>query len=398
MRVTQSLEQSQFIAAIDQLQSTISQNENQVSSGLAFTAPSQDPTAAGEVINLDQALSQSQQYTSNANSAQTSLQTENTALTQLQNQLQSLSSLALEANSGTESSQNLGAIAAQITQIQSSLLGLANTQDGNGNYIFAGYATQTQPFALTASGASYAGDQGQPQIQVAAGQTVAIGDNGSAVFNEIKTGNGTFTVTAAGGNTGTGVVGASTVADPSAVTGTDYTIKFSNPTSYQVLDPNNAVVAAGTYTSGQTIAFGGLQVTLSGAPAAGDAFAVAPSTNQSIFTTVQNLVTALQAGTGTPALQAQLSNAVNVALGNIDQAITHTSTIEAGVGGRLNAVTTQLSVASSQQTQLQKSVSSLQGLDYASAITTLDSENTQLSAAMQAYTLTQGLSLFKYIG
>jgi len=398
MRVTQSLEQSQFIAAIDQLQSTISQNENEVSSGLAFTAPSQDPTAAGEVINLDQALSQSQQYTSNANSAQTSLQTENTALTQLQNQLQSLSSLALEANSGTESSQNLSAIAAQITQIQSSLLGLANTQDGNGNYIFAGYATQTQPFALTASGASYAGDQGQPQIQVAAGQTIAIGDNGSAVFNEIKTGNGTFTVTAAGGNTGTGVVGASTVADPSAVTGTDYTIKFSNPTTYQVLDPNNAVVAAGTYTSGQTIAFGGLQVTLSGAPAAGDTFAVAPSTNQSIFTTVQNLVTALQAGTGTPALQTQLSNAVNAALGNIDQAITHTSTVEASVGGRLNAVTTQLSVASSQQTQLQKSVSSLQGLDYASAITTLDSENTQLSAAMQAYTLTQGLSLFKYIG
>jgi len=398
MRVTQSLEQSQFIAAIDQLQSTISQNENEVSSGLAFTAPSQDPTAAGEVINLDQALSQSQQYTSNANSAQTSLQTENTALTQLQNQLQSLSSLALEANSGTESSQNLSAIAAQITQIQSSLLGLANTQDGNGNYIFAGYATQTQPFALTASGASYAGDQGQPQIQVAAGQTIAIGDNGSAVFNEIKTGNGTFTVTAAGGNTGTGVVGTSTVADPSAVTGTDYTIKFSNPTTYQVLDPNNAVVAAGTYTSGQTIAFGGLQVTLSGAPAAGDTFAVAPSTNQSIFTTVQNLVTALQAGTGTPALQTQLSNAVNAALGNIDQAITHTSTVEASVGGRLNAVTTQLSVASSQQTQLQKSVSSLQGLDYASAITTLDSENTQLSAAMQAYTLTQGLSLFKYIG
>jgi len=398
MRVTQSLEQSQFIAAIDQLQSTISQNENEVSSGLAFTAPSQDPTAAGEVINLDQALSQSQQYTSDANSAQTSLQTENTALTQLQNQLQSLSSLALEANSGTESSQNLSAIAAQITQIQSSLLGLANTQDGNGNYIFAGYATQTQPFALTASGASYAGDQGQPQIQVAAGQTIAIGDNGSAVFNEIKTGNGTFTVTAAGGNTGTGVVGTSTVADPSAVTGTDYTIKFSNPTTYQVLDPNNAVVAAGTYTSGQTIAFGGLQVTLSGAPAAGDTFAVAPSTNQSIFTTVQNLVNALQAGTGTPALQTQLSNAVNAALGNIDQAITHTSTVEASVGGRLNAVTTQLSVASSQQTQLQKSVSSLQGLDYASAITTLDSENTQLSAAMQAYTLTQGLSLFKYIG
>jgi flagellar hook-associated protein 3 FlgL len=397
MRVTQSLEQSQFITAIDQLQSSIAQNQAQVSSGLAFTTPSQNPTAAGTVSNLNQALSQSQQYTANANSAQTGLQTENTALTQIQNQLQSLSSLALEANSGTESSQNLAAIAAQVTQIQNALLSLANTQDGNGNYIFGGYATQTQPFALTASGATYAGDQGQPQLLIAAGQSVATGDNGSVVFNEIKTGNGTFTVTPIAGNTGTGVIGASSVSDPSAVTGTDYTIKFSDPTSYQVLDPNNAVVASGTYASGQTLSFGGLQVTLSGQPAAGDKFTVAPSTNQSIFTTVQNLANALQAGTGTAAQQTQLSNAITAALGNINQAITHTSTLEAAVGGRLNAVTTQLSVATSQQTQLQKSVSALQGLDYAAAITTLDSENTQLSAAMQAYTLTQGLSLFKYI-
>jgi flagellar hook-associated protein 3 FlgL len=397
MRVTQNSQQTQFIAAIDQLQSSISQNQNQLSTGLAFTTPSQNPTAAGAVSGLNQALSQSQQYTSNANSAQTSLQTESTALTQIQNQLQSLSSLALEANSGTESSQNLTAIGAQLTQIQNTLLSLANTQDGNGNYIFAGYAAQTQPFALTASGASYAGDLGQPQVQIAAGQSVATGDSGSVVFNQIKTGNGTFTVTPAVGNTGTGVVGASTVTDPAAVTGSSYTIKFATATSYQVLDPTNAVVASGTYAPGQAVAFGGLQVTLSGQPAAGDQFAVAPSTNQSIFATVQNLITALKAGTGTPGQQTQLSNAVSAALGNIGQAITHTSTIEAQVGGRLNAVTTQLSVATSQQTQLQKSVTSLQGLDYAAAITTLDSQNTQLSAAFQAFTLTQSLSLFKYI-
>jgi len=41
-------------------------------------------------------------------------------------------------------------IATQVTQIQNSLLSLANTQDGSGNYIFGGYASQTQPFALTA--------------------------------------------------------------------------------------------------------------------------------------------------------------------------------------------------------------------------------------------------------
>jgi hypothetical protein len=60
-------------------------------------------------------------------------------------------------------------------------------------------------------------------------------------------------------------------------------------------------------------------------------------------------------------------------------------------------ITTQLSVATSQQTQLQTSITSLQGLNYASAVTSLDSQNTTLSAAMQAFTMTQGLSLFKYI-
>ncbi len=83
-------------------------------------------------------------------------------------------------------------------QIQNSLLALANTTNGNGEYIFSGFAAQTQPFTLSATGATYNGDQGQRQVQIAAGQTVADGDNGNTVFNQIKTGNGTFTVSAGG--------------------------------------------------------------------------------------------------------------------------------------------------------------------------------------------------------
>jgi flagellar hook-associated protein 3 FlgL len=63
----------------------------------------------------------------------------------------------------------------------------------------------------------------------------------------------------------------------------------------------------------------------------------------------------------------------------------------------MNAITTQQAVATSQQTQLQQSISNLQGLNYASAITTLTQQNTTLSAALQAFTLTQGLSLFKFM-
>jgi flagellar hook-associated protein 3 FlgL len=396
MRVTQSLEQTQFLSAIGTLESNINQTQNQMSSGLQFTTASQNPTAAGSVNNYEQALAQSQQYGTNATSAQTNLNTEDNALTQVQSQLQSLRSLALEANSGILTNSNLSAIATQAVQIQNTLLSLANSTNGNGEYIFGGFDAQTQPFTLSASGATYNGDQGQRQVQIAAGQTVADGDNGDVVFNQIKTGNGTFTVSPASGNTGSGVVGATTVSNPAAYNGGTYAISFAAGGAYQVTQ-GATVVSTGTYTDGGTIAFNGVQVTLSGQPATGDTFTLAPSTNQSLFTTVQNLVNTLQSGVTTPASSTALNNSINSAINNIDQALNQTSNVQASVGGRLNSITTQQSVATSQQTQLQQSITNLQGLDYAGAVTTLDQQNTTLSAALQAFTMTQGLSLFKFL-
>jgi flagellar hook-associated protein 3 FlgL len=393
MRVTQSIDQTQFLASINALETSINQTQNQVSSGQSFSTASQDPIAAGRVNSFNQALAQSRQYATNAASAQTNLNTEDSALSQVQSQLQSLRDLALEANSGSLTNTDRTAIAQQAVQIQNSLLDLANTQNGNGEYIFSGFATQTQAFTSSGGGATYNGDQGQRQVQIAAGQTVADGDNGNSVFNQIKTGNGTFTVSPNPINTGSGIVGATTVSNPAAWDGGTYSINFSAPGTYQVLE-GATVVTSGSYTDGDTIAFNGVQVTLSGTPAAGDSFSVAPSTNQSLFTTVQNLVTALQSGGSN---STGLSNSINQSINNIDQALAQTSDVRTSIGGRLNSITTQQSVATTQQTQLQQSIASLQSLDYAKAITTLDQQNTTLSAALQAYTQTQGLSLFQFI-
>jgi len=60
MRVTRS-ESSTVLAALTQIESNLSQTQNQISSNLGHT-PSQNPVAAGSVNNYDQALAQSQQY------------------------------------------------------------------------------------------------------------------------------------------------------------------------------------------------------------------------------------------------------------------------------------------------------------------------------------------------
>jgi flagellar hook-associated protein 3 FlgL len=397
MRVTQGTGQAQFLAAISVLESGINQTQNQIASNAAFTTASENPIAAGEVNNYKQALAQSAQFGSNATSAQTNLSTEDSTLSQVQNQLQSLRSLALEANSGALTASDRSAIATQVQQIQNSLLALANTQNGHGEYIFSGFAAQTQPFALSATGATYSGDQGQRQIQIAPGQSVADGDNGNSVFNQLKTGNGTFAVTANPANSGSGLIGSTTVSNSALYDGGIYKINFTSPSTYQVLDSGNNAVSSGNYTDGATISFKGLQVALSGTPASLDSFTVSPSQTQGLFTTVQNLASALASGVSSPSSSTALGNTLGGVINNIDQAITHFSNVRASIGGRLNSITAQQSIATTQQTQLQTSISSLQGLDYAAAITQLDQQNTTLSAALQAYTLTQGLTLFKYI-
>ena len=66
------------------------------------------------------------------------------------------------------------------------MLGLANRKSENGEYLFAGFQGLTIPFNHDGAGNfSYAGDQGQRNIQVGPVRQVSDGDPGQAVFLDI---------------------------------------------------------------------------------------------------------------------------------------------------------------------------------------------------------------------
>ena len=360
MRVTQNLEQTQFLTAINQLESNLSTTQNQISSGKSFTTASQNPVAAGLVTGYNQALAQSQQYDTNSNSAQGSLNTEDSALTQVQSALQSLRDLALEANSGTESSQGLSAIATQASP-DSKQPARARQHAGRQRQLHIRRLSRHRlnPLRSPRPGATYNGDQGQRQVQIAAGQTVVVGDNGDLVFNQIKTGNGTFVASAAAGNTGTGVVGATTVSDPTAYAGGTYSINFTAANAYQVVDTaTNAVVTVRHLrrrsndclqraASHAVRAAGGRRLIQRRAEQQPEPLYVGPEPGDGA---------AVHRPTGSTA-SAQLNNSINAAINNIDQALAQTQTVQSSVGARLNSITTQQSVAGDQQVQLQQSIS-----------------------------------------
>lgn len=398
MRVsTHWLHQQAVNAMLDQ-QQQLSRTQQQVATGKRILTPADDPAGASRGLSLDGVLAQTQQYQSNADLARTRLSLEENALSSAGDILQRVRELAVQANNASQTDETRASIAQEIRQRLDQLVGVANSKDGSDQYLFAGFNSNTQPFSKTASGVSYAGDQGQRRIQIGASRTVADGDPGSGVFMGVATGNGTFATAAAGGNTGTGVIGPGSVVDPTAWDGDSYTLSFTAPDTWQVTDSGGAVVAGGSYTDGQAIQFRGVQVSLQGAPAAGDSFSVAPGGKQSVFDTLDQLASVLEAGASSGADKAQVNNQVSSALSNLDRGIDNLLSVRSGVGARLNAIDGQVSDHEDFALSVKETLSNIRDLDYSQAISKLNQQMVGLQAAQQAYVKVNGLSLFNFLG
>ena len=394
MRISTSGFQANAVDQMDTLQAALAKTQSQLASGKQLQSAADNPSAMAQVNQYNTQLSASQQYVTNQNAASANLTLEEQALSDATNLLQSARDLAVEANNSALTAAQREDIASQLQQQLQELIGIANRTDSNGNYLFAGYEAGTQPFAQSGSSVSYAGTQGVSQLQISANQRLSGGDAGSAVFMNIPAGNGTFTTAAANGNAGTASIDTGSVTNPVAWVPDTYTITFTSPTQYQVTNSANVTVASGTYSDGSTIAFNGVQVGLSGIPAAGDQFTVSPAGNASMFSTLSALANTLSSTTN----PAQLATQIGGALTQIDGAISHLGVVSASVGARLNAVSTAQSGEQSSQTNLQGSISKLSDVDYAAATTQLSTEELALQAAQESYASLAKLSLFNYLG
>jgi len=398
MRVANDTLRNVFLNALETAQRRIVDTQQQVSTGRRVNTPSDDPVAAAQIAGLDASLKRLDQYRSNATIARNQLGLEEDSLATAIDNLQRVSELAVQANTDTLSNGDRAAIAAELRQRREALVGIGNITDAEGKYLFGGYSESTRPFTGGAGSAIvYNGDQGQRTLQITDTRFVAINDSGAQVFQDIPTGNGTFALAAASANAGTGVLGAGTVANPAAWVRDTYTITFVTPTTYEVRDAATALVASGTYTSGQSIAFRGVDVPLTGSPAAGDKFTVAPSGKRDVFATLDSLIAALETPATGGAAQAQLHNKVGQLLADVDKATGHIIDARSEIGSRVRALDDEASLSEDFSAQLTQTLSDLRDLDYAAALSRLSQQMFGLDAAQKAYAQTQNLSLFRYL-
>jgi flagellar hook-associated protein 1 FlgK len=80
-------------------------------------------------------------------------------------------------------------------------------------------------------------------------------------------------------NTGTATIDSSSVTDAGLFVNDTYNINMTSATTYEVRDSANTLITNGTYSSGSSITFNGIDVSISGDPQAGDVFVVEPNSN-----------------------------------------------------------------------------------------------------------------------
>lgn len=375
-------------------QAQVARSQQELVTGTKLFRAADNPSAMAESQRLDHALSTLDQHGKNAGLLEHRLRSQEQALADVGSQLNRARELAVQANSPVLSTADRKSIADELRSIRSEILSIGNRDDGAGRRLFAGARDGVMPFADNGGSVSYAGDDGRNRVEVAPDLSLDDTDAGSDVFLRVRTGDGIARGVAGTGNTGSGVLQASSVTDHAAWAGKSLSVVFTAADAYDVVDADGTVLASGSYTANTAISAGGVQMTLTGAPATGDTFTIERAPTRDVFATLQNLADALDAPATTPAEQARRGNALGAALGDIGAAQDHMLSLRANTGTRLASLDSAAESRSAGEVTLAETLSGLRDVDYAEAISKLSLQITAMEAAQRTMLRMQSLSLF----
>lgn len=304
MRISTNTIYQSGISKISSLQADQTKLQQQISTGKRMTLPSDDPIASARALEISHTQGVNASFASSRQTAQLKLNTLESSLASITSLLVSAQSTLVGAGNGSLSDLQRGFIATELSGSLEELINLANTQDASGDYIYAGFKTDTKPFVANASGASYAGDSNQQLIQVDAQRLMAANVSGDNVFQ-------------AGGN--------------------------------------------------------------------------------DVFATLSNLVTLLNTPITNAATQAAFTGGLATAISNLQGSVDNVLNVRAGIGSKLNELDALDTAGADRALQYSKSLSELEDLDYATALSDLAKQQTIMEAAQKSFVETTKLSLFQFI-
>ncbi len=334
-------------------QSAVARTQEQISSGKRVLSPADDPVAATQILKLNEELARLEQYKKNMDVAENILNLEEVAIDGVVNLLHRMKALTVNAgNTGVLTASDYQPLAAEVESRLEELLGLHNTRNNSGQYIFAGHQGATQPFVNDGGGNyRYQGDEGQLRLQASGSVSVAVSDSGRRLFVDIPSGHNTFYTQASESNKAVppARISAGQVVDQEAFDALyprDLVIRFNDPgdlsppgQNFSVLEKETGrvVQANQPYTSGDPIEVAGVRVIITGSPSPGQpsspgslAFAFGGAVDFSLAPSTVNVTVAGR--TETLVLDQPVNN-----INDLVNALTATTETVAGSGAGDNA-------------------------------------------------------------
>lgn len=393
-RISTGMRYQQSLTSMQSRQASLAKLQQQLATAMKLNTGKDDPVGAGTAVGLDRAVAELERFGKNSDVVRHRLSMQESVLSQAGDILGRINVLTIQASTGTMSDSDRKTIATEIRSLRDGLLDLSNTADGMGRFLFGGAQDGDPPFAPSGAGVAYGGDQTQRQVEIAPQMFASDAKPGSEIFLRVRTGNGRLDAAATAANNGTGQIGSFTLKDAAAWNGGRYQVEFGAGGGYTVRDAGGGAVGTGTYQAGEAIAFAGLQLTITGSPAAGDTFQIGPSETRDVFATLDGLLQALTSTPTTTAERAAQQNALSSALRDITMAENHFIDTRASGGAQLAALDQATELRSALDVTLQTTLSGIRDLDYVDAIGRFNLEKIALEAAQLSFTQMQRLSLF----
>ncbi|MCU7554973.1 flagellar hook-associated protein FlgL [Alteromonas sp. ASW11-19] len=406
MRISTNQIYDQNIRAIMDNQRGLTDTQESLATGKKLNRPSDDPVGAAKVIRLTEELDQLNQYQRNIDLVTGSLEQQEAVLSNINDAANRARTLAIQAGSGILSDSDRRAIGAEMEQLRDEVFDLMNSQDADGNYIFAGHQSQNQAFTLnpaaTTNPVTFAGDAGENSVQLSDSTQVQSTTSGQEVFQNVLA-RRDFAIS----GTPTASVQESLITeqgtfdtfhknsyDPVTAANNNFRLTLQAGNQAQLTNINSgAVVDTVSYASGEPFTVKGMQFTLSGSVGDTVDITLDPPAKKNLANTIDDLYRVLSNSTSGVDLREAISDAVV----GIDNAQEKIALERSSIGGRLNVAESIYETNLDLEIAAKETRSSIEDVDYAEASAEFAKQETALNAALATFPRISNLSLFDYI-
>ncbi|KPV96719.1 flagellar hook-associated protein FlgL [Pseudoalteromonas sp. P1-11] len=425
MRLSNNLMYQNNINKILDNQQSVANAQEQVTTGQKYLTTSEAPAAISQGMLYSNKIQTNEQYTKNIDQLTGRLETEETILQSINTNIQQAQELTIQAGNGAYTQDDLESIAAELSDIQKTLVNLMNTRSEDGKFIFSGYQDSTQPYQFdsTTGEYTYNGDQGQHVITIAEGVSIKSSDNGFDTFEksdarlDVTDNQATIPVTTPTNNITAGTVyvdgqtefdkfhqanynadlgtSVSPTANTFSVVVRTVGATTNDPDTYEILQDGVPLTPPQTgEVNDNTIEFSGMKIQFEGSTPGQLDFTLEKPHKENVLNTLQSLITGLNDGTlEGDDFQQVLADGL-VQLQNASEQVVFT---QASLGGRMNALERVSDSNLAQDIQNKSNLSDLVEVDMAEAISELTKQETALQASQATFGRLTNLSLFDYL-